>query len=94
MTTEREDALLGEAFAALGPSAEQIAAMQGRVLQALEDRAALQPGAGSLARAVAGEWLELLRTRPAANGLLVAAAAVTLLLTSPLALLPLALLSG
>ncbi len=92
MTPEREDILLGEAFDALGPSSERVAEMERRLFAALEVRDALSPPKQSPVRALAAEWLELLRTRPVANGALVAAAALVLALTSPLALLPFALL--
>lgn len=84
----RSDQQLARAFAALELDDDSVSRIEERVMAALEARALLDSPLPSLGR----EWLDLVRGRPAANGLLVAAATFALLITSPLFMLPLALL--
>jgi hypothetical protein len=69
-----EDSLLITAMAALGPTPNQVARLQGGIEARLEREQV----------SLAAEWLELLRRRPLAHGGLVLAAACALLLTTPL----------
>lgn len=76
------------AFAALEPQSDAISRMRDEVWSRLES-SGLEVGAPP---SLAAEWLQLLKARPAANTLWVAAALAALMLTSPLAALPLWLL--
>ena len=85
--THPDDVRVLAAFSALEPDDVASARMEKVVLSALDSSARYEREFG--ARDLAREWVSLLSARPAANGLLVAAAGVLLLLSSPLALLPL-----
>jgi len=82
------DPRLSDAFRSLELSDAVTSRLEARVLAALEARAALEAELPSLTR----EWLALVAERPVANSVLVAAAAVLLLLTTPFAALPFLLL--
>jgi len=79
---------LTEAFRALELSDSAKSRLENGVLAALEARAGLEAPLPSLTQ----EWLDLIARRPVANTMLVAAAAVLLLVTTPLAALPFLLL--
>jgi hypothetical protein len=81
------DRQLAEIFELFSPSPERIDRMERRLLAALDTAL---PG-DRLVHRLAAEWLALLRSSPVANTALVLAAAFLLLLTTPLALLPVAL---
>lgn len=84
------DQRLVSAFSSLEPTSEQIERIEERLfadLEALLSRELPMPS-------LLSEWLVLLAARPVANSVLVAAAAAMLVLTSPLAALPFALLSA
>ena len=82
-----DEQAIGEAFEALGPTSEQITRIETRLF------ADLDLPSRDLPVSLLSEWLGLLRDRPVSNTLLIAAAAAMLLVMSPLAALPLALLS-
>lgn len=84
-----DDELLVRAFTSLEPTSEQVRRIEERLfadLDALLGRELPMP-------TLLSEWLALLTARPVANTVLVAAAAAMLVLTSPLAALPFALLA-
>lgn len=79
---------LTEAFRTLELPDAVASRLEASVMAVLEARSGIEAPLPSLTR----EWLDLLVQRPVANTLLVAAAAVTLLLTTPLAALSFLLL--
>lgn len=81
-----EDLELERAFGRFEPTPAAVARIEARWLERLGHAAPESFTLSSLAR----EWQTLLSERPAANSLLLAAAAIVLLLASPLALAPLA----
>jgi hypothetical protein len=87
--TNPDDVRLVQAFGALGPSPSSVARIETGVLEKWAERVVVP----FTLSALAGEWRELLSRRPAQNSLLLAAAALILLLGSPLALAPLAWLA-
>ncbi len=84
MTWDPEDGALREAAAALEPTRPQIARMQAQV----EERVARE-GVPLWA-----EWLGLVEARPLANGGLALAAALAVLLTTPLGAMLWAIVRG
>jgi hypothetical protein len=88
-TSHPADRQLTEIFELLSPSAEQIDRIEQQLLALLD---AAMPR-DRILHALAAEWLALLHSRPVANAVLVLAASFLLLLTTPLALLPLSLLA-
>lgn len=86
MKDARDDTLRDEAlrdrFAALEPPEEALDRMEEAALAAFD----------ATQRSLAAEWVELLRVRPAAHGVLTLAAALALLIVTPLGSLLLSLL--
>lgn len=83
------DRQLAELFELFSPSPEQIDRIEHRLFGALDTAF---PG-DRIVHRLAAEWLALLRASPIESTALVLAAAFLLLLTTPLALVPLALVA-